>query len=250
MFFESFHSITEEFCVSFGESISFPLHLHRSFEFFVQAEGETEVSIDEKVYHLCAGEAVLVFPFQTHSYHCKTAGKYEIIIFSPEIVMNFYMQTKNLLPVNHQFRCEPIAIDGTDNIFLKKASAYQICGMFENGRLYEKTTDEPRHTVLVKLLLYANEHFREKCLLKDVCAAIGYDYAYISKFFKRNVGMSFRKYVNMLRIRESQHLLKTSLKGITEIAHESGFCSLRDFDRNFVLFVGCTPTEYRKSINW
>ncbi len=249
MFFEAVHSITEEnFYVSFAEAITFPLHLHRSFEFFVQIEGETEVSVDEKVYRLSAGEAVLVFPFQTHSYDCKTAGKYEIVIFSPDVVTDYYIQTKNLLPVNNTLSSGPIAVDDADNIFLKKAAAYRICGLFEKGRQYRKSSEESHHTVLVRLLLYTNENFRTKCLLKDACATIGYDYAYVSKLFKRIIGMPFRKYVNMLRIRESQNLFGSGSKSITEIAYECGFCNLRDFDRNFSAFVGCTPTEYKKHI--
>ena len=133
-----------------------------------------------------------------------------------------------------------------DNIYLKKAYAYHVCGMFAQNREYEKVS-KGGHAVLAQLLLYANENFRTKCMLRDICTEIGYDYVYISKFFKRAVGIPFRRYVNLLRIRESQYLLKSSSQGMIEIAYESGFSSLRDFDRQFVAIVGCTPTEYRKN---
>lgn len=247
MFFESFHSMEEdEFRISLGEGIDFPLHLHRAFEFFVQKEGETRVCIDEKMYNLRAGEAVLIFPFQIHSYTCKVVGKFEILFFSPDIVMTFYNHMKNLVPVDNKIQMFSMPEPCADNIYLKKAYAYHVCGMFAQNREYEKVS-KGGHAVLAQLLLYANENFRTKCMLRDICTEIGYDYVYISKFFKRAVGIPFRRYVNLLRIRESQYLLKSSSQGMIEIAYESGFSSLRDFDRQFVAIVGCTPTEYRKN---
>lgn len=246
MFFESVHSMEEEeFRISCGTEIEFPLHLHRSFEFFVQKEGETQVCINDKMYDLQEGEAVLIFPFQIHSYIRKSPGQYEMVIFSPDIVMTFYNHMKNLVPVDNKIQGLSLPAPCMDNIYSKKAYAYQICSMFAGGREYQRVTEGG--TILTKLLLYANENFRTKCMLKDICASIGYDYVYSSKFFKRAVGMPFKRYVNLLRIRESQYLLKSSPKGMTEIAYESGFSSLRDFDRQFAAIVGCTPTEYREN---
>lgn len=246
MFFEPIHSIrNDEFQVSTGAAMNFPMHLHRSFELFVQNAGETTVEVNGTAYRLRAGEAVLIFPFQIHSYRCITAGRYEILIFSPDMVMDFYTRTQQLLPVSNKMRCESVALGEPDNLYLKKACAYRICGLFERDRTYTQAADSGRHAVLTQLLLYANERFQTKCLLADVCKEIGYDYTYISKYFKKAVGLPFRRYVNVLRVRESQHLLESTDKAITEIAQACGFCSLRDFERTFGAIVGCTPTGYR-----
>ncbi|MBR2951820.1 MAG: AraC family ligand binding domain-containing protein, partial [Clostridia bacterium] len=85
MFFESIHSEKQsEFHYHFGESLDFPLHIHRSFEFFSQLQGKTLVVIDGKEYELKEGEAVLIFPLQTHSYKTITKGKHAISIFSSD----------------------------------------------------------------------------------------------------------------------------------------------------------------------
>ena len=69
MLFEGKHSFNEqEFKISKGQNLSFMKHIHRSFEFYLQLGGTTEVVIDEKQYVLKAGQAVLIFPFQYHSY--------------------------------------------------------------------------------------------------------------------------------------------------------------------------------------
>jgi AraC-like DNA-binding protein len=82
--------------------------------------------------------------------------------------------------------------------------------------------------------------------LRDAASSIGYDYAYISKLFKRKVGISFRQYVNNLRIIESKPLLTAGDKSIGEIAELCGFSSLRAFDREFLNQVGVTPSKYQK----
>ena len=75
--------------------------------------------------------------------------------------------------------------------------------------------------ILVQLLLFSDKNFRNRCLLRDAAATIGYDYAYISKLFKRKVGISFRQYVNNLRIIESKPLLTAGDKSIEEIARDT-----------------------------
>jgi YesN/AraC family two-component response regulator len=98
----------------------------------------------------------------------------------------------------------------------------------------------------MELLRYAEQSFRSDCLLRDAAARIGYDYAYVSKFFKRRVGLSFRQYVNLLRINEARRLLKETSDGISEIKDACGFRCLRTFDREFFTVTGKTPSEYRR----
>ena len=60
MFFESKHSEKQsEFHYHFGDSLDFPLHIHRSFEFFSQLQGKTLVIIDGKEYELKDNIAVM-----------------------------------------------------------------------------------------------------------------------------------------------------------------------------------------------
>jgi YesN/AraC family two-component response regulator len=67
----------------------------------------------------------------------------------------------------------------------------------------------------MRLLIYAEENYKTSCLLEDAAAAIGYDYAYISKKFKRTIGIPFRKYINSLRIVLAKQLLIKETKTIT-----------------------------------
>lgn len=247
MLFESDHSLDENEFQSWKKTyINFPIHIHRSFEYFKQLHGSTEICIENRKYILSGGEAVLVFPFQPHSYSCIEEGELQISIFSPEMVSSFYKKNKSKIPTNNQFSCRLSENIVIDNIYHQKSAAYFICGEFERDREYVERSDDLGDNLFVSLIVYADNNFRNQCLLRDAAAAIGYDYAYVSKFFKRKVGMSFRQYVNCLRILESKHLLKSVSKSISEISEMCGFTSTRAFDREFYAQTGMTPSNYKK----
>lgn len=247
MIFESQNSIDDAlFVIRYMMNITFPLHLHHSFEYVEQICGSTEITISDQKYLLEPGEAVLIFPLQPHSYTTVAQGRIRICIFSPNFVTSFYKTTQNKLPENNKFQCFLPQTISLDNIFHKKALTYFICGEFDKGRKYIDASKKNENQILVKILLFSDKNFRSRCLLRDAAASIAYDYTYISKLFKRKVGISFRQYVNNLRIIESKRLLKDGTKSIEEVAECCGFSSLRTFDREFLKQVETTPSNYQK----
>ena len=247
MFFESHHSMQETlFTLRYMRNLDFPMHLHRSFEYVEQLSGSTEITISHQKHVLNPGDAVLIFPLQPHSYGLIENGNIRICIFSPNFVAQFYKSKQNKLPENNKFQSKLPQTIPLDNICHKKALTYFICGEFDRDRKYVDTSAKSEDQILVQLLLFSDKNFRNRCLLRDAASSIGYDYAYISKLFKRKVGISFRQYVNNLRIIESKPLLTAGDKSIEEIAELCGFSSLRAFDREFLNQVGVTPSNYQK----
>ncbi len=248
MLFESQHSLREgEFQITSSKSITFPIHIHRSFEYFEQVVGITEVSVGGQKYTLHAGDAVLVFPMQPHSYLSLEEGRMRMCIFSPDLVTSFYKAHGGRVPTSNQFRCKTPETVELATVFHKKSLAYYICGEFERDRAYAEASVGQDQRLLVELLVYADRNFTNRCLLRDAAAEIGYDYAYVSRAFKRLVGISFRQYVNGLRITECKRLLRSTGESMETIGEACGFCSLRAFDREFRAQTGMPPSDYRRS---
>ena len=244
MIFERQHSFNEEeFSVFGGQNFSFMSHIHRSFELYLQTRGTSEVVIDKRTYILKAGQAVLIFPFQCHSYRAIENSAHTICIFSPDLVPDYYGSGK-FIPTDNLFEFA-WSRKTVDNLFLYRSVAYEICGEFDKGRTYVEKKNLISQDKVVSVLQYANENYKQKCLLYDASASVGFDYAYISKLFKKSVGITYNQYVNYLRIQESKKLLKTTEKAITEIALECGFLSLRVFNRKFLEIERTTPSAYR-----
>ena len=245
MIFEKQHSFNEgEFSIDSGENFSFMPHIHRSFELYMQTRGTSEVVIDKRTYIVKSGQAVLIFPFQCHCYRAIKNSAHTICIFSPDLVPDYYGSGK-FIPTDNQFAFEWLR-KTVDNPFLYRSVAYEICGEFDRGRTYAEKKNYFSQDEVVSLLLYVNENYKQKCLLYDAAVSVGFDYAYISKLFKKSIGITFNQYVNYLRVQESKKLLQTTEKAITEIALECGFLSLRVFNRKFMEIEGTTPSAYRK----
>ena len=101
MIFEQKHSIDKnEVTILYRRVFNYPLHMHRSFELYTQTSGKTKIMVENKEYLLCEGEAVLIFPYQLHSYKRIEKGKCTLCIFSPTLVANFYKH--NWVPTDNK----------------------------------------------------------------------------------------------------------------------------------------------------
>lgn len=68
---------------------------------------------------------------------------------------------------------------------------------------------------------------------------------YISHVFKDRFHTSITIFINNLRVGYACELLKR-VNGITEVAFQSGFSSIRTFNRVFSKCIGMTPGEFAK----
>ena len=93
--------------------------------------------------------------------------------------------------------------------------------------------------------LYLNPQFSLSFLAKK----LNLNESYLSHTFNQNSTVNFSEYVNKLRIKEAQHLLKNKQfenYTIVSIGLEAGFNSKSTFYNSFKKEVGVTPTQYRK----
>lgn len=68
-----------------------------------------------------------------------------------------------------------------------------------------------------------------------------------SRWFSREVGKGFTRYVNDLRCSEACLRLRTSDRSVALVAQDCGFTTLSHFNRQFRLRTGLTPREFRRA---
>ncbi len=245
MFFEGHHSATQNFfkITKDKNNKGFPLHIHMAYECYAVLKGEARVTVDGKEYLLRCGDAVLVFPYQSHSYVTAENTSTWVCIFSPDIVGSY--RKSRFLPKNNSFKLGIPLPESCEGLLYQKALCYNICAVFDEGAEYEDS-ENAGHSLISKLLFYISENYKGNCTLFDLADCVGYDYNYISKVFKRATGISFKSYLNDLKISEACRLLLHTDKTSREISEECGFGCQRSFNREFVASIGMTPGEYRK----
>ena len=95
---------------------------------------------------------------------------------------------------------------------------------------------------------YINGNLSENLTLGDIAAYAGFSRNYFSTLFTDLNGLSPWDYITIRRIELSKNLLRSSSLSVTEIADRCGYRNLSNFNRQFKRSVGCSPTEFRKSI--
>lgn len=96
---------------------------------------------------------------------------------------------------------------------------------------------------------YIKHNYEKQLTLDDVAAKAHFSQFYFSKLFKKEVGMSFIKYLNSLRIEQAKTLLLESNFSINEITKLVGFSRPSYFCRVFKEMIGQTPNVYRQMHN-
>lgn len=250
MFYQLHHIVSPEYLKKeYGEDFSYPPHMHQCFELAIILDGKMNISVDNRVYNLTAGEAVLIFPNQLHSLS-SDKSRHMLFIFSPKIVQSFTVKYSGMQPLSSKFKLDSYMInaldrlDPDDSIIAVKGLLYSISASFEKQVNFSSSYND-KDNLLLKIFGFVDTNYRSECSLLDAAHAIGYDHAYISRYFKKATGMSYNSYVNICRLNHASYLLKNSESSILECAVESGYKSLRSFNRNFKEYFGITPQEYR-----
>ena len=245
MFFESHHSTERNFFkITVSQNTrSFSLHIHKAYELYAVTRGQAEVKIDGKKYLLLPGEAVLVFPYQSHEYKTEEGTGTWVCIFSPDLVGSYDRHNGNL-PTDNKFLFSTDGITAPEGLLLQKSLCYDICGRFDEGREYSRT-ERAEASLISKLLTFISDNYRYECTLLSAAQHVGYDYNYISKLFKKTVKLSFNSYVNNLRISEACRLLTNTELSVQDIAEKCGYGCTRTFHREFLKIMKITPKKYR-----
>jgi AraC-like DNA-binding protein len=92
---------------------------------------------------------------------------------------------------------------------------------------------------------YVLQHFFQEIRLGDVASLAGMTEAAFCRYFKARSNKTFIDFVNEIRIGHACKLLLEDKWTIAQIAYDSGFDSLSNFNRNFKRYIGHTPREYK-----
>ncbi len=98
---------------------------------------------------------------------------------------------------------------------------------------------------LGKIAEYMQEHYAQSLTLKSVSKEFYISPEYLSRLFKKEIGITFSGYLNTLRLENAKDDLRLSSLSVTRIALSHGFSSVGAFNNLFVNKFQCTPKEYR-----
>ncbi len=92
---------------------------------------------------------------------------------------------------------------------------------------------------------FITENYAYRITLSDVASEAHLNPSYFSSLFKQSTGISFKEYLNLVRIEESKRLLAITEFSIIDIAIGIGFEDQSYFSKVFKKYTGLTPKQFR-----
>ena len=95
-------------------------------------------------------------------------------------------------------------------------------------------------------LRYINSYFRENISLEDVADAVYLSSYYLSRLFKKEVGVNFSSYLLCMKLDEAKRLLRETEMPILSISSSLSFSDPSYFCKVFKKYTNSTPKEFRR----
>ena len=239
---------------SIYDNFNYVTHFHDYFEIIYVISGEILITAGNKTQTLTSDKIALILPNELHSFTTPNHSVTWVALFSRDLVSHFSNTVKNKTSDTFHFTCpndlknyfsNSMTKLTIDDIYNLKAFLYTLCGLYiKNVKLISKP-DRIDTSPIHKILEYLATHLNERTTLKQLAAKFGYNANYLSRTFNKTMGMSFNTFLNEMRIEQAKALLSETEFNIADIAYESGFESIRNFNRVFKNAIGITPREYK-----
>lgn len=110
----------------------------------------------------------------------------------------------------------------------------------------DASLSEPQLVVNAKK--YIQSFYQEPLSLDDAARAVNASTRHFCKVFKQATGITFTDYLARVRVEKAKHLLQNPNLRVSEIAFETGFESISQFNRSFKRITGQTPTAFREQV--
>jgi AraC-like DNA-binding protein len=95
------------------------------------------------------------------------------------------------------------------------------------------------------LRLIRDQYSDPKLTMDKVARKLGISPWYLSRLFKRNVGICSKQYLKNLRMEKAEELLQTTLLSVKEVGAAIGYNYTSDFIHDFRMAYGMTPGKYK-----
>lgn len=236
-------------------------HWHQSLEISAVINGEVSVNIFDKSYSFRKNDVFLVNSNEIHSVSGDNAllATLQIRLDRLEKLPNNTSSIlfKNTFNADEQKKIRSTiatllkfnSLDKNKNTSLLELSEiYKLMFNLFNYGISSKQLDKNRGGLsrLTSILAYVNSEYKKDISLSTIAQNEYLSEAYLSRYFKENVGMNFSSYLKKVRLGKAMEILMSSSTPINTIAERVGFPNARAFVTAFRETYGEIPSKYRK----
>lgn len=237
------------------------LHTHPFTELFFVISGEGLFYMDDEVFPIKSGDAILVHPHSVHTEESLKSKSLEYIVLGLDNIS--FLQSSHQPPTSFRFSMEPFKeqilhslrtmanelelqhqyhqriINSSLDCLLSYVLRITKCNIEEYNQDYSK-----QECLFVKK--YIDENYATAITLDSLAELTYMNKFYLSHSFKEAYGISPIHYLINKRIDEACALLETTNHSIAHISQIIGFSSPSYFTQSFQRNLQMSPLKYRK----
>ena len=240
------------------KSFSFPAHFHSGLEIIFALKEPITLTVNGSDHLVKEGSVGVVLPEEVHSYHTPEGidNEGKVILLGQRLLGEYAKKlsgkrlTEPVIPLSALHPdCETavstlISAANEDVLLQKTYAALFLCRFIQAADF--DSADSPSDTLLLPLVRYMGDHYRESIGLGDAAEALYVSKYHLSRIFSRVMKMNFNDYLNSLRVNAAIGLLDSTDLPVTKIAYEVGFGNVRTFNHAFLKHTGSTPAAFRR----
>lgn len=123
------------------------------------------------------------------------------------------------------------------------SAKYDVLSSFHSEKKYKDTEGQRMGAVFQ----YTMNHFREKITLEEIAKEAAMTPNAFCNYFKKRTRKTYITFLNEIRVEEACRLLREETElSIAEIAEQSGFQNISNFNRIFKKIKAIKPIEFKK----
>lgn len=252
-------------------------HCHDYYELYYLFSGERYYLLEDQIYHIAQGDLVFIPPNMVHQTAEGGTGNHEraVVYFTESFLSDVCPQPEVREDLLGCFRHEVKAmrVAGPRQARVEDLLHKMLCEDKKRSphwEMYQKTLllqlliftvrnrhDQQEHYFRPESALHRRVHnivrfIRRNChrplSLETISNEFFISPYYLSRAFRQVTGLGLVEYINSVRVREAQELLRNSDLTVSEIAQAVGYGSQTHFGRSFKRVTGMTALQYRKAM--
>jgi AraC-like DNA-binding protein len=259
-----------------SSSFDCPWHVHPEYELILVIQGHGYRIVGDNISRLSAGDLVLVGPGLPHIWQDEPGARgrgsvyFRLVQFEDAFLGDGLLRLPSMEPVRRLLHRagrglhivgkthgkvtalmnQMADLRGMERVLLFLQILVALAGsedcepIASSGFAAETSLyDQER---MDRVFQFLNGHLAQTVRLAEAARIVHLSEGAFSRFFRTHTGKTFPEFVNELRIGRACSLLMEDNLNITQVAYQSGFINLSNFNRQFLRLKGLSPRAFRQ----
>lgn len=228
-------------------------HWHMEHELIACREGSAQVMLDDTMFNITQQQCIFCHSGRVHYISASPDSLLLVCLFnekmydpitSPFALENPVFEDRyGILPklseIRHELQNQPIFFECRTEAMIGEILVDIFRGEPLRKAQWQFSDVITRYKQLLNYIDLEYEHIT----YQNAVQFMNMSDAYFSRYFKRQAGMTFSQYLNVVRIEKAVQLLDSApTMKITDVMLRCGFNTIRSFNRVFREVTGFTPT--------